>query len=112
MKFCSKCGVRLGDSDRFCYHCGYDCASPFSGTQTQNTPPCYNANVSRHSGIAALVLCICLGTLGIHRFYIGRVGTGILMLLTLGGFGIWVLIDFILLLTNGLIDGDGKRVIL
>ena len=46
--------------------------------------------------IAALLLSILVGGLGIDRFYMGYVGLGILKLITLGGFGIWWLIDLIL----------------
>jgi len=46
--------------------------------------------------IAALVLSILVGSLGIDRFYMGYVGLGILKLITFGGFGIWWLIDLIL----------------
>lgn len=45
-----------------------------------------------------VLLCFFLGTLGIHRFYVGKIGTGILMLVTAGGLGIWWLIDFIIAL--------------
>jgi TM2 domain-containing membrane protein YozV len=46
--------------------------------------------------IAALLLSILVGSLGIDRFYMGYVGLGILKLITLGGLGIWWLIDLIL----------------
>jgi TM2 domain-containing membrane protein YozV len=46
--------------------------------------------------IAALLLSILVGSLGIDRFYMGYIGLGILKLITLGGFGIWWLIDLIL----------------
>lgn len=62
---------------------------------------------SSKSFIATLLFCILLGTLGVHRFYVGKIGTGILMLLTLGGFGIWMLIDFILIVCGRFTDKEG-----
>jgi TM2 domain-containing membrane protein YozV len=53
------------------------------------------------------ILSLILGTFGIDRFYLGKVGTGVLKLLTLGGVGIWYLIDLILILTGGARDKKG-----
>jgi TM2 domain-containing membrane protein YozV len=47
---------------------------------------------------------------GLHRFYIGKIGTGILMLLTLGGLGIWAIIDLIVLITGNFRDRDNNRI--
>lgn len=58
--------------------------------------------------VIAIVLSIFLGSMGVDRFYMGRIGTGVLKLLTLGGFGIWTFIDWILIATNNLKDGEGK----
>lgn len=56
---------------------------------------------------ATLLFCFFLGALGVHRFYVGKIGTGLLMLLTFGGFGIWVLIDFILIVCARFRDKEG-----
>ncbi|MCB1081031.1 MAG: TM2 domain-containing protein [Simkaniaceae bacterium] len=58
--------------------------------------------------ILSLLLCFFLGTLGIHRFYVGKIGTGILMILTLGGLYIWQLIDLILIIVGQFRDKQGR----
>ena len=65
------------------------------------------APVSDKGFVAAILLCFFLGALGVHRFYVGKIGTGLLMLFTFGGFGVWVLIDFILIITLSFRDGNG-----
>jgi TM2 domain-containing membrane protein YozV len=59
------------------------------------------------SWIAALLLCLFLGGLGVHRFYVGKVGTGVVMLLTLGGLGVWVLVDLIMIIVGSFKDKQG-----
>ena len=65
---------------------------------------------SEKSFVAALLLCVLLGALGIHRFYAGRIVTGILMILTLGGLGIWTLIDLIMIATGSFKDSQGLKI--
>ena len=60
------------------------------------------------SKTVAAILCWFLGVLGIHRFYLGYTLLGIIQILTLGGLGIWALIDFIRILTGSLKDSDGN----
>jgi TM2 domain-containing membrane protein YozV len=66
------------------------------------------APAGQKSWVAALLLCFFLGGLGVHRFYVGKIGTGILMLITFGGLGFWVLIDFILILIGKFTDKQGN----
>ena len=51
-----------------------------------------------------------LGGLGIHRFYVGKIGTGILMIITFGGLGIWALIDLIMIIVGKFKDKEGKEI--
>ena len=61
------------------------------------------------SKVVSLILSIFLGELGIDRFYLGYIGTGILKLITCGGFGIWWLIDLIMIATGKLKPKDGSE---
>lgn len=56
----------------------------------------------------AYILSLVFGVFGIDRFYLGYVGLGILKLFTLGGIGVWYLIDIILILTGNMKDKDGR----
>lgn len=60
--------------------------------------------------VPTLLLCFFFGVLGVHRFYVGKVGTGILQLLTLGGLGIWALIDFIMIVVGSFTDKQGNYI--
>lgn len=58
--------------------------------------------------LVTLLLSLFLGTVGVHRFYVGKIGTGILQVLTLGGCGVWTLIDIIMIVTGNFKDKDGN----
>lgn len=58
--------------------------------------------------LVTLLLSLFLGSIGVHRFYVGKIGTGILQLITLGGCGVWSLIDIIMILTGNFKDKDGN----
>lgn len=65
---------------------------------------------SSKNRLVAFLLAFFLGTLGIHRFYVGKVGTGILYLLTLGLMGFGVLVDWIMILAGKFKDKEGNVV--
>ena len=99
MKFCTKCGAELHDEAVICPKCG--CA----------VSPAYNAldnSISDKNWVTTFLLCFFLGILGVHRFYVGRVGSGIAMILTMGGLGIWLFVDFIVILCGNFKDKYGK----
>ncbi len=65
---------------------------------------------SKKKRLTALWLCLFLGPLGAHRFYVGRYISGFLMLLSLGGAGIWMILDLIRIIFGRFKDEDGLRV--
>jgi len=97
--FCHACGAKTSPLAEFCTKCGAKL-----GVKT------LDSNVSEKSRLAVTLLAWFLGQLGIHRFYLEKYGTAILMLLTLGGLGIWALIDFIIAVTGNMRDKEGKLI--
>jgi TM2 domain-containing membrane protein YozV len=97
--FCHACGAKTSPLAEFCTKCGAKL-----GVKT------LDSNVSEKSRLAVTLLAWFLGQLGIHRFYLEKYGTAILMLFTLGGLGIWALIDFIIAVTGNMKDKEGKLI--
>jgi hypothetical protein len=60
--------------------------------------------------LPAFLLCFFLGVFGAHRFYAGKIPTAVLQLLTLGGLGIWALVDFIMIVSGNFRDGEGEKI--
>jgi len=60
--------------------------------------------------LTLFLLTFFFGVLGVHRFYTGKIGTGFLMLITLGGFGIWFLVDLILVVTGQFTNKEGQKI--
>ncbi len=82
--------------------------SNYNVNSNYNSGPEYM--VSPKSRLVSLLLCFFLGGIGIHRFYAGKIGTGILYIFTAGLFGIGVLVDFILILIGSFKDSYGMPI--
>jgi TM2 domain-containing membrane protein YozV len=106
-QLCAECHAPFNEGSLFCPKCGARIAS---GTRLEKGQK--STIQSPKSGTITLVLCILLGTLGVHRFYVGKIGTGILNLLSAGGLGLWNIIDLILIIQNKFKDKQGLAVLL
>jgi TM2 domain-containing membrane protein YozV len=80
-------------------------ASPAHG------PKLTRADASPKSYLTAFALSLVVGALGVDRFYLGKTGTGVLKLITLGGVGVWYLIDLITTILGTTKDAEGKFVL-
>jgi len=105
IKFCRDCEAEILENAEICPKCG--CRQLNSSVANRK----HQCEVSQKSRLAACLLCLFLGDLGIHRFYVGKVGTGIAMIFTLGGLGIWALIDFIMICFGEFKDADKKYLV-
>ncbi len=116
---CSSCGGRILAAADVCPRCGVrqNDFSSRAGTAPLGYTPLTareldlptRTTVSERRILPTLLFCILLGIFGAHRFYVGRIATGVAQLLTLGGLGIWWLIDLIMLLTESFRDAEGRR---
>ena len=97
-KVCFSCRDVIDASAVVCPRCG----TP--------QPAATSASTSEKRILPALLLCFFLGVFGAHRFYVGKIGTAILELLTIGGLGIWWLVDMILILTGSFRDSERQKI--
>ena len=93
--YCQNCGAEINENAVVCVKCG--CAVKQKPDENKEW-------------LIVLLLCFFLGGFGVHRFYVGKTGTGVAMLLTCGGCGIWALIDFIMILVGGFTDAEGNPI--
>jgi TM2 domain-containing membrane protein YozV len=107
MVYCTACGKQIHESAATCPQCGalQQGRPPMAATAA---PAMASATDKRI--LPAAILCFVVGVFGAHRFYVGKVGTAIAMIFTLGGLGIWMLIDFIMIVTGSFKDENGVRI--
>ena len=72
-------------------------------------PVASESSKSDKQKLVAALLCFFLGVVGIHRFYLGYTTIGIIQIFTLGGCGIWALVDLVMILIGSLKDADGRE---
>lgn len=92
-KYCSFCGKIINKDDEICSHC--------------------NAGQMMYPAkkwSTCLLLFIFLWEVGAHRFYAGKPITAVLFILTIGGAGIWWIIDLIMILTKNFTDYQGRKI--
>lgn len=70
----------------------------------------YRASRQRHF-LAVFFLSFMWGTFGVDRFYLGKIGTGLLKLVTFGGFGVWVMIDLLLIMSGTMRDKQDRELL-
>lgn len=118
--YCTKCGVEIDDAAVICPKCGVPTANFTAAQQPEqsgmqqtvqvNVTAPTGSGVSAKNRTVALLLCIFLGVAGVHRFYTGRIGLGLLYLFTGGLLGVGVLVDLILIISGSMRDGAGRCV--
>lgn len=105
MVHCRGCAQEIHETALICPHCG----AP-QGVQMNNPYAQAPASASSKRILPAFLLCFFIGIFGIHRFYVGKWGTGIAQILTLGGLGIWALVDLIIIICGNFRDSDGNKI--
>ena len=102
-KYCTECGELINIKAEICPKCGVR-------HQIQSNPISAEITEQRNKWITCLLLCWFLGVFGVHRFYTGHITIGVIQLLTLGGCGIWSLVDLIIIISGNYKDSDGNLI--
>jgi len=101
--FCQTCGFSTQAEDILCHKCGAKLSRLAEPTRIVSVKP-------RNTTALLAVLPALVGVNGVHQFYLGKIGIGIAMFLTLGGVGIWTIIDLVIILQGKMMDKEGKPI--
>lgn len=82
-----------------------------TGSSVGSSARTWDEHESEYTRLPVFVLCLLLGWFGFHRFYVGKIGTGILQLITIGGVGLWTLYDLIVICFGTFTDKRGRRIV-
>jgi len=104
-KYCVECGQVINVKAEICPLCGAKQPIFYA-----NQPFQQSRSIQDDRWLPALLFCLFLGPFGGHRFYLGQIGTAVLQLVTLGGCGIWSLIDLIMIIVGKYKDKDGQYI--
>ncbi len=107
---CPFCGVKTAEPGTFCSNCGSNVSPQAEICLKCGVRLSGSGNKSDKDFVTTLLLCWFLGVFGVHRFYVGDTTNGLIQLFTLGGCGIWALIDLILIISGSFKDADGRLV--
>jgi hypothetical protein len=107
--FCSNCGTQIDDKAVVCIKCG--APTPNFASQSSSSGQYGGARAEGYDWLTTLLLCFFLGSLGVHSFYTKKTGIAVAQLLTLGGCGIWALVDLIMIITEDFRDGEGRPLV-
>jgi hypothetical protein len=102
-KYCLECAAIINAKAEICPSCG---VRQFVAINSSNS----NSSITEDRWVICILLCWFLWPLGAHRFYSGHITIGILQLITLGGCGIWSLIDFIIIISGNFKDSEGNLI--
>ena len=125
--YCPNCGIELPENTQYCEYCGTEQSVKNQSNETRTTHttstievnvtnpnprPTYSnyGNVSPKSRLVVIILWFFFGVLGVHYFYAGRIGMGLLWLITGGFFGIGWIIDILVILSGSFKDSFGRPI--
>lgn len=128
--YCVNCGSQIPEETRYCEYCGTEQSVKQKNQEKRETYQTHTTqtkvyvtktapesaysnygNVSHKSRLVVIILWFFFGVLGVHYFYAGRIGMGLLWLITGGFFGIGWIIDIIIILTGSFKDSHGRPIV-